>query len=337
MKRSVLIIGVALLAADLTHAADCPATKYFPNPSDIDTHVFQLEAGYTPIAVGQLAAVTPKCSTADTKGYGATIKAAFMKAPDGLKTELCNLKCIAVFDGDGSWGKWANTNSKYKGDDSAVIGVGTNDLNISLKSKLDQNLLGIAGDQHIVNNDTMEVSLMYTLAHEMAHIKWRRDFTNGNINGNCPMDTFITTSWKGHAGSKTRRWTYFGDEFGDYKKNIKTPSQVGSDTDVNAIYNGGFATALGATNPEEDFVESYAIGAIIAANQQYKLNISTILKLAGGSLIYVDDPNFRANSGDLLKFKISQCVFPLLQAAVTGDGDYGKKRDDGRKRSKRRR
>src|SRR5262249_43259825 len=160
---------------------------------------------------------------------------AFLLAPDLLRADLCSLKCVAISStGNGTWGKWANT--KFQGNDSKVIGVDTSDLNIMLAQKLDKNLIGLSGN-HVVasGTDKNELGLMYTLAHEMAHIKWHRDFTNG-INANCSQDDFIRQSWKGHVGSKVRRWTHFGEEFGDHKNNILFPSEVANDADISNIY-----------------------------------------------------------------------------------------------------
>jgi hypothetical protein len=333
MRPFFLIIGVGLLAADIAHAADCP------NGSSFDSKVFDLDNGYVPVAVGKGAAVTPSCT--QSNGNATTVRDAFLLAPDLLRADLCSLKCVAVSTGGGTWGKWANKNFKGnggggKGDDSKVIGVDTSDLNIMLAQKLDKNLIGLSGNHMVVSGtDTNALGLMYTLAHEMAHIKWHRDFTNG-ISPNCTQDDFIKTSWKGHVGSKVRRWTYFGEEFGDHKNNnIPFPSEVASDADVSNIYNvGGFATALGAANPEEDFVEAYAVGAIIAANNAGSSNIQINLKLNNGTSVPVFDPNFRNNNA-LLTFKIKTCALPLLDSTMAGagrEGGYGHKRGDGRKK-----
>ena len=333
MRPFFLIIGVGLLAADIAHAADCS------DGSNFDSKVFDLDNGYVPVAVGKKAAVTPSCT--QSNGNATTVRDAFLLAPDLLKAELCKLKCVAVSTNGGTWGKWANTNFKGngaggKGDDSKVIGVETPDLSITLAQKLENNLIGLSGN-HVVasGSDTNALGLMYTLAHEMAHIKWHRDFKNV-ISPNCTQDKFIKTSWQGHVGSTVRRWTHFGEEFGDHKNlggtNIPFPSEVASDTDISNIYNvGGFATALGATNPEEDFVEAYAVGAIIAANKAGLSNIQINLKLNSGTPIPVFDPNFR-NGNLLLTFKIKTCALPLLDSTAGSEEGYGHKRGDGRKK-----
>jgi hypothetical protein len=327
MRSFVLIVGVGLVAAPVAHAQDCgPSPPFWPNPSNIDTHVFKLDnSNYTPIAPGLADAVTPSCTSADTQN-GAIIKKAFALAPAGLQKDLCSLKCI-VTGSSGSWGKWANP--KFRGDDSAVIGVATDDLNIMLSKKLDSNLLSIHAYHTITAGDTIERSLMYTLAHEMAHIKWRRDIPK--TGSSCPIDPFIAISWQGHAGTKVRRWTYFGNELGNFKSSTMIfPSQVTSDDDVRTIYNGGFATALAATNPEEDFVESYAIGAIMPPSGA---SATITLNLSSGNPISVDDPNFRGST-DLTK-KIGSCAFSLLGRPVTNidrGGVYPQKKGHGRKR-----
>jgi len=329
--RVVLIIGMGLLAADIAHAADCP------DGSSFASKVFNLDDGYDPVAVGKRAAVTPSCT--QSNGNASTVRDAFLLAPDLLKIDLCSLKCVAVSTNGGTWGKWANKNFKGNGgngmgDDSKVIGVETSDLNIMLAKKLDKNLIGLSGN-HVVasGTDTNALGLMYTLAHEMAHIKWHRDFTNG-ISPNCAQKNFIMTSWQGHAGSTVRRWTHFGEEFGDHKNNsIPFPSEVASDADISNIYTvGGFATALGATNPEEDFVEAYAVGAIIAANNAHLSDIQIDLKLNSAQPIHVFASDFRNNA--LLTFKIKTCALPLLTTTPGAGSEEGYGRKKSRKKSR---
>src|SRR5262249_51474434 len=131
MKRFILVIGIGLLAVNGAHAQDCPANPpKYPNPSNFDSHVFLPDAGYTPVAVGLRPAKTPSCSNPADPTNAQAIRAAFVLAPPGLQADLCKLKCIVVLNDSGSWGKWANNkNPKYGGDGSAVIGVGTDDLN----------------------------------------------------------------------------------------------------------------------------------------------------------------------------------------------------------------
>jgi hypothetical protein len=163
MTRFVLIIGIGLLAVNGAHAQDCPANPpKYPNPSNFDSHVFSPDANYNPVAFGLKAAKTPTCTNPDPTTNGKTIRDAFLLAPQGLKTDLCNLKCIVVVNGGGSWGKWANNkNSKYGGDGSAVIGVDQADLTIKLSDKLNNNLIGVPGSHTVTaGNDTPQLSLM---------------------------------------------------------------------------------------------------------------------------------------------------------------------------------
>jgi hypothetical protein len=323
MKRFVLIIGVVgLLAVDHAYAA-CPVVNGKP---DITSKVYALSS-YNPFPAVGSTANTPACSVQANSNDAQLIQNAFKKATPNLQTELCNLTCIFVGSGGAgySWGKWANP--AYGGDGTAVIAIDTSDLNKKyLKDKMNENLLGgITYGKHSVAGDSYAISVMYVLAHELAHIKWRRDFTNGSISANCQVADFTGKSWSS-TGTPTNggRWTAIGDEFGTFNdSNIKHLSHVTNATDLLYIYQHGLVTALGANNPEEEFVETYAIAAIIAADT----NVKATLKPNSGSSVLVTDPNFRMN--DDLKFKMTQCVFPLLQSLTT---DHGYKRSRKRRR-----
>ena len=63
---------------------------------------------------------------------------------------------------------------------------------------------------------------------------------------------------------KGRAWAGFNKPTDDkHKRNVNKPADVANDTDLKSIYTGGFVTALAAISPEEDFVESYAIRAMM--------------------------------------------------------------------------
>jgi hypothetical protein len=77
--------------------------------------------------------------------------------------------------------------------------------------------------------------------------------------------------------------------------------------DITKLYNiyglDSFASALGAANPEEDFVEAYAIQAVTESSPQFKLRL-TIDPKGARTVITVNDPDRNSN-----KFG---CVHDLL-------------------------
>jgi hypothetical protein len=305
MKASVLIAGTlllaALLAADAAHAA-CTTVN---GRLDISASVMSLPPGYNPVPAPNAAASVPKCERPDAQNAPA-IQQAFSLAPPGLQKDLCNLACIFVITDAGrhSWGKWANPD--YQGSGEAVIGVHKNDINKKLSVKMKDHLRGIRTGTYTVDKDSPAIALMHTLAHEMAHIKWRRDVKQ-NISEKCPVATFIDKSWSDSGDARTRRWTAVTDEFGTRKNNIPAPSQVlAGKRDLRDIYQRGVATAMGANNAEEDFAETYSLAVLM---QQFT-QIDVKIRISSGRSITIPVNNDRGDQD--LRDKL-ECVYPLLQ------------------------
>jgi len=239
---------------------------------------------------------------------------AFRYTPPGLKQDLCALKCIFVDDhGSHSWGKWEDPN--FQGDRTkAVIAVNHNDLNKKLSAKFNEHLRGKDhGTSHLAENDSKAISLMYTLAHEMGHIKWRKNINrvSNPISAGCPVDTFINYSWATAGNVKDRRWTAFDYAFGTFKNNaVKHLDDTASADEVLAIYNNGLVTGLAANNAEEEFVETYAVRTLMDPFMNDNVIIIGIPDGKGGLTdpIPVNDGRGQQDLQDKLK-----CVLPLLQ------------------------
>ena len=237
----------------VAHAADeCGAAN------NIKDHVYSFLKKFNPIPVdpNTSPSTTPICGSPDaspdpTRG-SKYFEEAFSYAPPGLKRDLCALKCIFVDDLEShSWGKWEDPN--FQGDKTkAVIAVSSSDLGKKLSVKLHEHLRGKDhGNKHRVENDSIAISLMYTLAHEMGHIKWRRDINrvSNPISAGCPVDSFISKSWQTSVDVTTRRWTDFNYEFGTFKNSaVKHLNDTASAAEVLDIYNNGLATGLAANN-----------------------------------------------------------------------------------------
>jgi hypothetical protein len=325
MIRFILVIGTGLLAATGAHAADCS------DGNPITSRVCALNDGYNPAPGNSYTSPTCNSNPVDPS----MIESAFGMATDKLRADLCSLKNIFIINDIDSWGKWENPNfpavGNAPGSGYAYIAINKNDLNKQLKAHKNDQLqkLGLGNyGTHTDDGNSATLSLLYSLAHEMGHIKWRRDY--GNFSSQCSLTAFMSHSWTdlydalGYATTSTWRWTTFGAEtsppntqptqtFGMRKSNIPAPSTVANPTQLESIYQNGVWTALGAANPEEDFVEAYAIGAIMLAMPSFHLWINPA---NGDPKIQVNDPAFRPNNNTPnpdLKYKYT-CVSALLSS-----------------------
>jgi hypothetical protein len=304
MTRLLLILTAGMLTVGAAHAAnECGAGNH------IKDHVYSLPPppNFDPNPANNPSSKTPACTSPDPQS-GAIIEQAFSDAPPptGLKNDLCALKCIFVSTNNtGNWGKWEDSCCGGDGH-TAVIAIDISEFTKKLSDKLKDNQRGKHfGKKHQVDNDTISMSLMYILAHEMGHIKWRKDINRpmppGPI-GSCSVDTFIGYSWTTPGDVKTRRWTAFTEDFGGFRRgNVKHLGDVANLGELLAIYRNGFVTGLAANNAEEDFVETYAMQTLMPPFM-YNNNIT----FEG---IAVNSP--RGPGGDLQnKFT---CGLPLLQ------------------------
>jgi hypothetical protein len=257
--------------------------------------VCPLTASYNPNSTS-----TPTCASGSPPaGAVATINNAFLAGNNtlpGLQKCLCSLKNIFVTNdaSNGSWGKWLNPNrggqyTRVAGSDDSYIALYADDLNTTVPQQQDAHLkalnvaLGVASHTEVNNSNipSSTLAVLYALAHEMAHMSWRRD--NGSFNANCNL-VKMAKSWVDAAKAPSyakRLWTTFGNtSFGQRNPNV-LPSPINATaSSLQTIYNGGVVTALGAANPEEDFVESFAMETINLAtgandnNNNYTLNIN---------------------------------------------------------------
>lgn len=305
MTRFLLAIGAGLLSAQAAYAQTnlprCPTTCPV---DDVLQRVCTLKMPYDPTVPFKDNPVTPMCDLSVPVSQGArdAIKNAFMLATSkavGLQKCICALTNIFVTtDGSNSWGKWLNAqgakqSTQYSGAaaagaNNAYISLNASDLTTTVPQQQDAHLKalnitvpGVASHSEINNSgiDSGTLAALYTIAHEMAHLSWRRD--NGSFKAGCNL-VKMAKSWAdgSNAGAWAKRpWTKYGDmTFG--KRGPPDPNNANAST-LQTIYTSGVVTALGAANPEEDFVESYAMETINLAtgandtNNMYTLNITT--------------------------------------------------------------
>jgi hypothetical protein len=302
MTRFFLAVMFILLATKAAIAAPCDITKL----------VCTLKLPFDPSVVSSSSSYTPPTCSAKSPPAKVVqdIQNAFNSASANLQRDLCNLKWIFFHKGAvrHSWGKWESKLSSA----NAYIAVHALVLEKPMTERQDDNLnvITFGLGSHTDNSaalviNSQQLSLLYTLAHEMAHIKWRRDRAASAAAG-CNLDTFINYSWD-MAYDSTRLWTNENDEFGVYSDGgMKPPSQVTDAAGLQYIYQHGFATTFGSNNPEEDFAETYAIGAISKAYPSYKLNIT----IGGATTYLVNDTSGTSRNGGLVN-KLN-CVLSIL-------------------------
>jgi hypothetical protein len=222
------------------------------------------------------------------------IISAINQAKGQLQKDLCSLTQIVIMRNSSqpSWGFWEDP--QYHGGaqpGGIYIAINSNDLNKTFSAKQDANnkpdsqLLNAAIGSHqesgLPGNIVPETfGLLYVLAHEFGHIKWHQSLSS------VPCKNAILNHPWSDITTNQPRWTQFGpnDDFGARDNSqVPWPKDVQNSNDLLKIYYGGFSTALASANPEEDFVESYAIrGVSKACNNcvfQYVVDQNNTVKL----------------------------------------------------------
>jgi hypothetical protein len=317
MTRFLLAIGAGLLSAHVAYA-QTTLPHCSKQCSDISNLVCPLTPNYNPNSTN-----TPTCDTSVSVPAGTVTKInnAFLAGNNntvrGLQKCLCSLKQIFVIPANAnsdSWGKWLNPHrteqeySRTTGSDDSYVALNVNDLDTTVSKQQDAHLAGLqiaAGvashsESNNSNIDSGTLAVLYALAHEMAHMSWRRD--NGSFNANCNL-VKMANSWVDAAKAPSyakRMWTTFGQTSFGQRNATVLPNPVGaSAAALQTIYKGSVVTALGAANPEEDFVESYAVETINRATvNKFTLNINIVM---GGNTVTLP-VNVNRNSDVQFKF-----------------------------------
>ena len=220
--------------------------------------------------------------------------AAFNAASPEMKTNLCQLRNIFVSAGPQGWGRF-NDPTKHGRDPhekndkagDSYIAVPQPDIGKTFSQLQDQNLkfinAGLAASiNHSETNTVPELGLLYAMAHELGHVIWHKQYQLGPRSEIACYDANFASSWRHSNSGKGRRWTKFDDETIDSHgdASIKMPKGAATEADIAAIYKA-YPTALAAANPEEDFVDAYALEAVFssprcaASNCTFSMNFST--------------------------------------------------------------
>ena len=228
---------------------------------------------------------SPTCAGPATRADARNIQKAYdsisgIPSLAGVARDLCQVKHILLYSSfPYSWGRY-NDASLHPGDSgSTYIGLRTSDLNQSVMAVLDSRL-GVAPHvapgsiHHTATGLTTTGSnaaadslygLVYILAHELGHIKWHQQYPLTGVQpGISCFDSTFGPSWGGNtAAAKHNRWTDFGADGNlGTPAGVPRPQNANTPNEISQIYAHGFATALAAANPEEDFVEAYSFGVV---------------------------------------------------------------------------
>jgi len=254
----------------------CFVSTFAYGQCDISRKVCTLSADFNPVPDGTYN--PPQCTMGST--HIARIQTAFGASSAAFKTDLCSLTQIIIIPrdrgGDHSWGHWENPQfypprSDCPSNGCSYIGIVEDELSKDVgrveQDHLDRALPG-SGATHrhapASSNPTpaATLGLISILAHEMAHIKFRRD---GGRTRPCFDQDFVQRSWERDIGDTvTRRWLAFNDVIGT----PKVPRPDANDrVGLENVYKGGHATLLANRSPEEDYVETYKIKQLMTARR----------------------------------------------------------------------
>jgi hypothetical protein len=336
MKSSALVlIAVALAAGSADAAPQRYSAKKGPRAiapaCTLTTPICGLQ-GYDPRppASGGTYNAPAICTTNDSRAD--VVKRAFATAPANLQKEICNLDAIFIVDGDFSWGFWENPTTRPSPNGGAprlFVGIQrdvlTQDLATYKQKVLDKVLQGHvpSGVKYNVPNSTADQTIVAVLAHEVGHIKWHRENIYSTLR--CYYPTFVDGS-PGPGGPPGPAWQkntlpasvsrLFHPEPGSNDapggaapgRGIKPPHAGNlNPADVRAYFAGGFASAFAAISPEEDFVETYTLRALMNSNPPPTVSIG--FGMGGGAPVGIP-PKLGEPGHDPLKAKFD-CIDSL--------------------------
>lgn len=280
MKRFLWLASLVMLAP-VTVYAGCNdddrwictlANNYEPNPN-LNKNTFN---------------TSPQCGGDANPAEVRKIQEAFDAIPATLprvKHDLCEVKHVFIASAPHSWGRF-NDPMYHPTDNpgSSYIAITRSDLNRPFTAKQDDQLNSLApgaGGFHTGaggNAAHPKFGLIFALAHELGHIKWHQQYPAGPNKPGIPCyDAAFGPSWQNNTeAAKQNRWTEFGVNNLGRHPSVPFPNNAGA-ADIISIYNSGFATALAAANPEEDFVQAYAVGVVHAACPGCAFSFNTAL------------------------------------------------------------
>lgn len=275
MRITSLVILLTWLLLGAPVAADTakPKPRTAHDCSDIALRVCSIDPSFDPSDPNHQ---TPTCQIPD-QSTGADrnfIITTILNQTNGQLTKaLCSAENIFIFKSSTlpSWGLYQDPTYHPPSTDpssgNTYIGINDSDLNMTFSKKQIANSQQLSINNTLLNfsesglpsNVVPEVyGLLYTLSHEYSHILWHQAATTSR-----PCKDNIKGSWADDISNSQPRWTTYGYSFNTHSDNtIPDPHSITKGGQIDSIYSGGFATALAASNPEEDFVDSYSLGAI---------------------------------------------------------------------------
>jgi hypothetical protein len=302
MTRSILLVAAGILASALFACALPPtapppaptpvtvATCDTSNPIQFLNRLYILNNNYDPdpnhpgktLPTGTQPVGEPYCSSL-TNLYNSAAPP-FKNALDNLTATFIDARSCGGTAAACSWGfkdKYTKgTGNTYVALSSSLWSGGlvpysqfANSIVSALLPSAPSTVLSIQA-----NLDTPAMALIAGLAHEIGHTKW---WENDIEHYKCPNDPvtgtrtlFADITWSHHSNAPL--WRYFGKEssgnkpMGNVDKDVilaDLGSPANELADLNTIYNGRWASIFSTVSPDEDYVETYTLIALIQAMQ----------------------------------------------------------------------
>jgi hypothetical protein len=267
------------------------------------------------------------------------IRRAFDFAPEKVKEELCRIS--RFFVADRNFGLWENPASpSFQGTEKrSYIAIHEDLIKHDPATPMAGALAGVENARlwgvletlhpgsdpstwtgHTASlssgSDTTPFAVLSVLAHELGHIKWYRDNIDSSLA--CFDAAFTEKSWvRGSlAQFYGKRWTEMAADPGaEHKPSQGThhPRDIPGRSDaarLRNLYVRGFASALAAMAPDEDFVEMYKLVILKSANSSGVTLASLMLNIVPPTGNFPDfDVLSNANAATNDK---AQCVSSLV-------------------------
>ena len=259
-KISLALITI-LMGGPAMAACATPSGPAYPT-------ICHLAPGYDPQAQPYR---PPQCSgTAVSFGERAIITGAFDRAHSRVQADMCRLNMIFINPGNINFGVRENPadqgTGKYIMLDARLLSGGAGATLASEETQTQNAVLTVLGNtnvtlQYSATPDSGFLGVLAVMAHEMGHVAWYEKNVRAKP---CFANNFMTSTWTGSVPN--RRWVNFAavtandhsiDPDTHPKKRRLTQGKLRKLHD-------NFVSVFAAVSPEEDYVETYKLSALLS-------------------------------------------------------------------------
>jgi hypothetical protein len=303
MIRRALLLCAGIIAAACfacVQQRPAPAPPTICNPQPFLNNAYMLPAGFQPDPNKNQ--MLPSSSTPVADPYKTDLMNAYCLASPSFQQQLLGLTAVYIDQTQCSSptacvaSSWGLRERNYSNQTYVALSYGLWSGGLPTYSAFEylivSNLLGIASSPITIqaNPDTPTMTVLAALAHELGHVKWWQDQVEGKKCSTPPTGSqplFANNSWLFHD-DMTPRFQYFGQErhYNPYgrsrqgnlpkglvdkdilKNDINTRNTSLENQDLSTIYDGEWASIFATVTPDEDFVETYVLAALIPPMQQ---------------------------------------------------------------------